>query len=438
MKHSAKLFWLTLGLMALAWGCFAAYEAVTAVRITGDMEARVKVASAPEEIALDEADRELMEEILNFKTRIEDPERYTDLVLTVFFYDPGKESPRYEIPIYRLSDGTNEFVLHYPDGKAYLADTRTVLRLLTGGAFDPFFSYVTSAPSLRVFCDGTEAELHCTENGWQYRKIDNSIFLDGVLVKDEKTRFDMRHSGSLTGEMSLAPDRTLVEISYGGETVYRSPLEELENFRPGRHGDYRVKVTAEWYDSLDRSYSGTCVYEFDLNCILPVAFWLSGQDIAQGGVLELTAEYVEDPATLSVESRFGSFSFLPLGGERYGALIPIGANWPAGEHELTVSAGEYRETLRFRVMAAERQEPQETEAEMAQHHRAWRSWFADIAAGLENSAGEKYWKGPFIAPVYGSPELAFGTPYVSPDGVDFFADVFDILAREGEGRRQPC
>lgn len=105
MKHSAKLFWLTLGLMALAWGCFAAYEAVTAVRITGDMEARVKVASAPEEIALDEADRELMEEILNFKTRIEDPERYTDLVLTVFFYDPGKESPRYEIPIYQANSG---------------------------------------------------------------------------------------------------------------------------------------------------------------------------------------------------------------------------------------------------------------------------------------------------------------------------------------------
>ncbi len=434
MRHTTKLFWLTLGLVALAWGCFAGYEAVTAVRITGQMEARARVASAPQEVPLEGEDRELLDDILNTKARVEDPQRYTDLVLTVGFYLPENAEPRYEIPLYRLSDGTNEFVLRYPDGKSYLADTRTVLRLLTGGTFDPFFEYVTSAPTLKVLCDGAETEFYCTENGWQYRKIDNSIFLDGVLVKNDVTLLDMRRSGSLSGEMSLKADRTSVEIFYGGAAVYKGALEELGGFRPEVHGVYRVKVTAEWYDSLEKSYSGTCVYEFDLNCILPTAFRLSSPEVIQGGVLELTAEYVEDPDALSLQIGDENYSFFRIGQENYGALIPIGPDWPAGEHELSAAVGDRVETLSFHVTEREREEPRTVEEAEAETLEAWKSWLSDISGGLGLGSGEKYWKGAFRRPVEAEAELRWGTEHLLPAADEEEGELFFAL----DGAVYPC
>ncbi|MDD2955846.1 MAG: M23 family metallopeptidase [Oscillospiraceae bacterium] len=421
MKQTTKLFLFTAVLIALAWGCFAGYEFVSRVKITGDMEVRVQAGASRETVVLDAENRDLLDEILESRTDAVEPERYTDLVMVFRFYRGGEDEPKYEIPMCRLADGTNEFVLRYPDGKVYLADTRTVLRLLTGGLFDGFFEYITSAPTLTVRCDGGEMELHCVENGWQYRKIDNSIFLDGVIVRDSLTQLDLRRVGSLSGEMSLEADHTVAQVLQNGVVVYEGTLGSLTGFRPDIHGMYQVRVTAEWYDSLLRSYSGVCTYEFELNCILPTAFRLASETVGRGGVAELIAEYVEDPGQLSAESALGEIHFYQIREERYGALLPIAMDAPVGEQEILVSSGEKSETLTFRVTAG--QEPEAyvlDDRDELERMQAWQSWIGEISEGLSGGGGEKLWKGPFRRPVEGQGEPAYATPFLSEDEEELF------------------
>ena len=78
---------------------------------------------------LSDDEKELLSDILSHQRKLEDGSRYEDFVLSFIAYRNGVEA--LQPSLYRLTDGTNEFVMKYPDGSYYLLDTRFVLQLLT-------------------------------------------------------------------------------------------------------------------------------------------------------------------------------------------------------------------------------------------------------------------------------------------------------------------
>lgn len=213
---------------------------------------------------LSDDEKELLSDILSHQRKLEDGSRYEDFVLSFIAYRNGVEA--LQPSLYRLTDGTNEFVMKYPDGSYYLLDTRSVLQLLTSKTLDDLFDYIEDAPTMTVTEGEQSLTLHCIENGWQYKKIDNSIFMDGVLVQDEQTTLTPEDYRGLTLSFSTEPQLVRVEISLSSssETIFEGNADELDQFSPPISGRYEMRVVAQWIETSSRRYSGRCVYALDL------------------------------------------------------------------------------------------------------------------------------------------------------------------------------
>ena len=124
---------------------------------------------------LSDDEKELLSDILSHQRKLEDGSRYEDFVLSFIAYRNGVEA--LQPSLYRLTDGTNEFVMKYPDGSYYLLDTRSVLQLLTSKTLDDLFDYIEDAPTMTVTEGEQSLTLHCIENGWQSIKRSITVSL---------------------------------------------------------------------------------------------------------------------------------------------------------------------------------------------------------------------------------------------------------------------
>ena len=254
MSQSGKLITVAvlLSLLAILSGLLFGQEKIPEIQENMD----VWVSRQDQNILhrLSDREKELLSDILSHQKKLEDGSRYDDFVLAFAAYQNGVE--KLQPSLYRLTDGTNEFVMKYPNGSCYLLDTRSVLQLLTSDTLDDLFEYIEDAPTMTVTEGSQSLTLHCIENGWQYKKIDNSIFMDGVLIQDEQRTLSPEDYRGMALSFSTEPQSVRVEIllSDSAETVFEGDAGELDQFSPPLSGRYEMRVTAQWVETSARRY----------------------------------------------------------------------------------------------------------------------------------------------------------------------------------------
>ena len=353
---------------------------------------------------LSDDEKELLSDILSHQRKLEDGSGYEDFVLSFIAYRNGVEA--LQPSLYRLTDGTNEFVMKYPDGSYYLLDTRFVLQLLTSKTLDDLFDYIEDAPTMTVTEGEQSLTLHCIENGWQYKKIDNSIFMDGVLVQDEQTTLTPEDYRGLTLSFSTEPQLVRVEISLSSssETIFEGNADELDQFSPPISGRYEMRVVAQWIETSSRRYSGRCVYALDLQVKKEAEVLISAQKVAQGGMFTVTVTNPEDPSSLKVTTELGRASaFVQQAEGEYACLVAaqyagryplfVSGTGISGEHQIEVTAAASQTTEGLFPLASEGDS-------VLSFEETWQNlrW---------TTSTEKYWRGAFQAPIEGEATLGY-------------------------------
>lgn len=168
MSQSGKLIAVAvlLSLLAILSGLLFGQEKIPEIQENMD----VWVSRQDQNILhrLSDREKELLSDILSHQKKLEDGSRYDDFVLAFAAYQNGVE--KLQPSLYRLTDGTNEFVMKYPNGSCYLLDTRSVLQLLTSDTLDDLFEYIEDAPTMTVTEGSQSLTLHCIENGGSIKK----------------------------------------------------------------------------------------------------------------------------------------------------------------------------------------------------------------------------------------------------------------------------
>lgn len=365
MSQSGKLIAVAvlLSLLAILSGLLFGQEKIPEIQENMD----VWVSRQDQNILhrLSDREKELLSDILSHQKKLEDGSRYDDFVLAFAAYQNGVE--KLQPSLYRLTDGTNEFVMKYPNGSCYLLDTRSVLQLLTSDTLDDLFEYIEDAPTMTVTEGSQSLTLHCIENGWQYKKIDNSIFMDGVLIQDEQRTLSPEDYRGMALSFSTEPKSVRVEIllSDSDETVFEGDAGELDQFSPPLSGRYEMRVTAQWVETSARRYSGRCVYSLDLLVKKEAEVLVSAQKVAQGGLFTVTVTNPEDPGSLKVTTGLGQASAFVkqqegvcaclVAAQRSGKYpLFVSGTGVSGEHQIEVSAAiPQTEELLFPLTAEE-------------------------------------------------------------------------------------
>lgn len=405
MSQNGKLITVAvlLSVLAILFGILFGQEKVPAIQENMD----VWVSRQDQNILhrLSDSEKNLLSDILSHQKKTETSEQYGDFVLAFTAYRNGKEM--LQPSLYRLTDGTNEFVMKYPDGSCYSLDTRSVLQLLTSHTLDNLFDYIEDAPTMTVTEGERELTVHCVENGWQYKKIDNSIFMDGVLVRDPQTLLALEDYQNLSLAFSTEPQSVQVTILLSGptETVFEGTPDRLDQFSPPISGRYKMRVTAQWEETASRRYSGQCVYELDLQVKKEAEVLISEHTVPQGGLFMITVTNPEDPGSLQVNTDVGKAG--PFVKQQEGVYTCLVAARNAGMHLISVSgtgvSGEHQIEVTASVFETWQADfPLRTEdPDLAESfEQAWQN--------LPGSAGTgKYWRGVFQSPVEEEPDLGY-------------------------------
>ncbi|MCI9405717.1 MAG: M23 family metallopeptidase [Oscillospiraceae bacterium] len=402
MTQSGKLIAVTvvLSLLAIVSGLLFGRERLPLLK--EDMDVWVSRQDQNILHRLSDQERELLGEILSRQKKQEDQDRYEDFVLAFAAYQDGREV--LQPSLYRLTDGTNEFVMKYPDGACYGLDTRWVLQLLTSDTLDDLFEYIEDAPTMTVSQGSQSLTLHCVENGWQYKKIDNSIFMDGVLVKDDQTLLEPEDYQGLSLSFSTEPQSVLVQVSLPGysDPVFQGGAGQLDQFDPPVSGRYEMRVTARWVETALRRYSGECVYALDLQVKKAAEILVPVQRTTQGGLLEITVLNPQDPASLTVRCDAGRTGpFVKRAEGVYSCLL---AARYAGTYTLSVSGEQVQGQQQIQVDTARIETvglpfPLQTPAEAPQLS------LEETQERFFTGASGKYWRGIFRRPLKEDPVL---------------------------------
>ncbi|MDD3193359.1 MAG: M23 family metallopeptidase [Oscillospiraceae bacterium] len=421
MSQSGKLIAVAvlLSLLAILSGVFFGREKIPEIR--NDMDVWVSRQDQNILHRLSDSEKALLIDILSHQQKLENGGMYDDFVLSFAAYKDGDEV--LQPSLYRLTDGTNEFVMKYPDDSCYSLDTRSVLQLLTSDTLDGLFDYIENAPSMTVTQKSQSLTLHCIENGWQYKKIDNSIFMDGVLVQDGQTLLDAADGQDIGLSFSVEPQTVQIEISLidRSEIVFAGDADQLRQFSPPISALYRMQVTAEWTETATRRYSGRCLYALVLQVKKEAEVFVSENKVMQGGLLEVTVTNPEDPGSLRVTTDLGQAGPFVKQEEGFYTCLVVAQN--AGSYPLFVSGTGVSGEHQIEVIATTRDEQVQQDfpllREAGEGAQALQSFEETWLALGKTAATDKYWNGLFQPPLAGDPVLGFGQRFSGqPDQMD--------------------
>lgn len=322
MSQIQKLGLTALGLTVLAVLLYVFFGQERLPQI--DSSVQVWVSSEQEDLLskLSEDEVGSFRSILATQKAAKNTEAYEDYVLSFTAYEQSRTV--LETSLYRLSDGTNDFVLRYPDGAEYTVDTRSVLRLLTSATLDSLFDYPEYAPTMTVDDGTSQLSLHCIQNGWQYKKIDNSLFLDGVIIKDAQTALQTDRFSDVRVSFSVAPQTAVVEVLHPvtRDVLFSGEENSLSGFTPPVSGAYPVRVTARWIETSYRRYFGECTYEWTLLVSKKTQAFFTAKSVGLGDWIEISVHHPENPQNLRVQTDMGRVSlFAQTAEDVYSCLL---------------------------------------------------------------------------------------------------------------------
>ena len=410
MKNSGKLIFAAIVLSFIALFSNFVFGREVIPMVKEDMKVWVGHQSQGARDWLSREEMEIMVSLMKTQKKAESGDGYEEFVLA--FGATENDMQAMNMSLYRLTNGTNEFMMKYPDGSCYHVATRQVLQLLTSETLDNLLAYIEDAPTMTVTQGENSVTVHCVENGWQYKKIDNAIFMDGVIVKDPTKLVAVEDYTDLSLSFSTEPQsvRIKIELPATGQTVFEGTDAELAQFDPPYTGTYLMTVTARWNESGLQSYSGVCVYTAEIALKKATAGYLSAQEILPGELLVITVTNPELPETLRLVTDLAAGTFTRVGEGTYQCLVA--ADEP-GQYPITVRAAGYRDDFTVTVGQRPEKEPLSEgyalskSGEELQSYENLRRYFGDIFTA------DRYWIGAFAPATELSADVEFDRTFAN-------------------------
>lgn len=207
---------------------------------------------------------------------------------------------------------------------------------------------------------------------------------------------------------SQSPDEVKVILTNHGEEepIFQGTLEELEEYRPPRNGDYLVDVWAVW-KGRDGGFAGTAGYRVTLSYQIPMRLTIDAEEVPQGYCVVLRAtnlpEGTED-VTAATDMGFTP-TFYAYDGEMI-ALMPARYSNDTGEYHITLTAGEESRDFTLTVtdggfdVTVQQFNVDQSVADSTVNNQEANIVYEQVTRPLKNLGDpEKYWEGPFELPI---------------------------------------
>lgn len=241
----------------------------------------------------------------------------------------------------------------------------------------------------------------------------------GQIVLEDQVAFENGHS-----------------VANGSMPKGRAAFAQLP--LPGRNGTFTYELALEWTGET-APYRGAYVMEFPVTVDLPVEFVFSGQKLAQGQLLEITANYADSPEDILFEqSIYNKFKWYREEGGGLTGYLPTNYNVKPGvylirygvkskgtEFTQEIEVTEYPYHIQY--LTVDKKTEQETRNDAA--YAEYNKYYIPVR---NESEPTRYYKESFLLPVKGRLTTEFGeTRYVNDQPTSYRHLGLDIAAPEG-------
>ncbi len=256
-------------------------------------------------------------------------------------------------------DTVYEYYFTQDPEAAYLKDTAGMAYKVASADATKFLTleysaclYDSELPMLKV---GEGTEISPAAAIWNYKSYNAEyVPLDTAPYITNKTA-TCTVDGGFSFSFSVAPDRVTVVIDDGTNEIYNGLAEDMSaNLDLGGATEFNVSMSAEWYESADKTYYGSATYKFRGEVAAQPVFYLGQTTVENGKFVCVAGKNVADPSQI----RFSSDpsidyepTFFKEGGYVY-TLIPIRYELENGKDQnytFTLTYGGYSQQMNLTV-----------------------------------------------------------------------------------------
>ena len=206
-----------------------------------------------------------------------------------------------------LSDSVNDCLYLDPAGTLFLIAPERSQELLVHPRITALAMSFAAPPVCSLSARGEETPTGAYSGEWTYTKVDGTMTTESVAEKGERKAVlpaDAHQGDPLVFTFSLEPDKCNVQVMDNeNNLIYSGDPAEMERLSYEEDTELRVTVTADWFQSEEKSYRGKIIYEFDLLYDVPTLCVLSQTAAYPGDTLEIRVAH-SSSETVAVTTTF--------------------------------------------------------------------------------------------------------------------------------------
>lgn len=189
---------------------------------------------------------------------------------------------------------------------------------------------------------------------WNYATYDGTFMpLDttGMTSSDVKTCVI---DGGLELGFSDTPDYVKLTVKNGEEVIFSDTVDRISELSLDGIGNFTVDVSAEWYQTSDKSFYGSATYTFAGDIVEPAVFYIGQTTVENGKFVCIGGKNVDDVSKITFTSE-PSINYTPTffaEGEYVYALVPISYDLEDGTEQnyaFTITYGNVSQTMNLTV-----------------------------------------------------------------------------------------
>lgn len=287
--------------------------------------------------------------------------------------------------------------------------------------------------------------IHEYEQRWT-RPILKVFMKELILRPEKKTVNELGTLRSLPLELQLPEGaKSTYELFYSGKRMAGGEGSGYSTYTYRENGPYEIRVKTH-YEPTETTDGGDVFYSLQFGLQIDPVIEFSATECLQGNILAVKYTKGLDNDKPELETKLGSAIFIPQEEGVWISYVPVGFAQTPGKYDVTVSAGDYKETRTVAVIKREYEVQNLTVSSSTVASTTGEDANADynekIPPTFEIFDGEKYWSKPFIQPVKGRITTQFGLyrytngskTAVRHAGIDIAAELGTPVPASNDGR----
>ncbi len=189
---------------------------------------------------------------------------------------------------------------------------------------------------------------------WNYATYDGTFTpLDTAGMTSDEVLTCVIDGGFDIGFSSM-PDYVKITVKDGENVIFSDSIDNIGSLSLGNADNFTVDVSAEWYQTTDKSYYGSATYTFIGDIVDPAVFYLGQTTVENGKFVCIGGKNVDDVSKIGFTSE-PSIEFTPqffAEGEYVYALVPISYELENGSEQnfvFTITYGTTVQTMNLTV-----------------------------------------------------------------------------------------